>query len=112
MLAFTVLMSAIAWLWMIAYASGCVVAIIRETASGNDEVSDWHDIEFPEAGARALEAIFPMGGAGEIAYGADAAISQLLGAGTLAQLAATLVATILYPLMLLSVLEAGAFWVV
>ncbi len=111
-LAFTVLLAASAWLLMIAYASGCVVAIIRETASGNDEVSDWHDAEFPEAGARALEVIFPMAGAGAIGYGVYAALSPLLGAGTIAQIAGTLVATILYPLMLLSVLEAGAFWVV
>jgi DNA-directed RNA polymerase subunit RPC12/RpoP len=115
-MAFTIALGAISWLLMICYASGCVVAIIRETASGNDEVSDWHDAEFPDALGSALAVVFPMAGAGAIGFGVYLGLLPLLagegGTSSVATMIGTLTAVALYPIMLLSVLESGAFWVV
>jgi DNA-directed RNA polymerase subunit M/transcription elongation factor TFIIS len=109
--AFTIALAAISWLLMLAYGSGCVVAIIRDTASGNDDVADWHDTEFPEAMARALDVLFPMAGAGALGFGAYLVLLPLVG-GPWASVAGGLVGLFLYPIMLVSALENGAFWVV
>lgn len=115
-MAFTIALGAIAWLLMLCYASGCAIAIIRETASGNEEVTDWHDAEFPEAMGSALAVVFPLAGAGAVGFGVYLALLPLLagegGSSSLAYLVGVLTAVVLYPVMLLSVLESGAFWVV
>ncbi len=97
---------------MLAYGSGCVVAIIRDTASGNDDVADWHDTEFPEAMARALDVLFPMAGAGALGFGVYLILLPLVGGQFLATAIGGLVALLIYPIMLVSALENGAFWVV
>lgn len=36
------------WLWAASYAAGCFLAIVQDTGSGNDEVSDWPEGDWRE----------------------------------------------------------------
>jgi DNA-directed RNA polymerase subunit RPC12/RpoP len=113
----TIALGAIIWLIMMAYMSGCVVAVIRDTASGNDEVADWSDAEIYEGIWRIVYVVFPLAAAGAVGYavylGALAASPvEPAVAHTWAMIAATATTAILYPMMLVSALEQEAFWIV
>jgi DNA-directed RNA polymerase subunit RPC12/RpoP len=113
----TVAMGAISWLLMMAYACGCVVAVIRDTASGNDEVADWSDAEIYEGIWRIGYVVFPLLAAGAVGYGLYfvmmmALATELPMANALAEGVGAFTAALLYPVMLASALEQGAFWVV
>jgi DNA-directed RNA polymerase subunit RPC12/RpoP len=111
----TIAAGAIIWLMMMAYASGCVVAVIRDTASGNDEVTDWSDAEIYEGIWHIAYIVFPLLAAGAVGYGLYfVALMALPGdwptARSTAELAGAVTALVLYPVMLVSALEQGSFW--
>jgi len=113
----TIAVGAILWLLMLAYASGCVVSIVRETAGGNDEVTDWHEAELHEGVWRTLDVIFPLAAAASLGYftyrGMLGALpADLATAGAWSKFAGTSAALVLFPAMLLSAFEQGAFWAV
>ena len=113
----TIALGAITWLLMMAYTSGCVVTVIRDTASGNDEVADWSDAELTEGIWRIMDVVFPLAAAGAVGYavyfGVLAAMpAELATAPTWAKIAGIATTLILYPMMLVSALEQGAFWIV
>ena len=48
MVPMTIALSCIVWAISLAFASGCAVAVLRDAASGLDEVTDWSDAEIRE----------------------------------------------------------------
>jgi hypothetical protein len=107
---------AIIWLIMMAYASACVVAVVRDTASGIDEVTDWSDAENIYDGIwRILNVVFPLVAAAGLGYGAYlAAVEALAGSVDAfelwARIAGGATGLVTFPIMLISSLESGAFW--
>jgi DNA-directed RNA polymerase subunit RPC12/RpoP len=98
----------ISWssIWTLSYAAGCLLAVVEETAAGNDEIN------WPDDGWR--ERVWKLLYAGYLLV-----LSALAGTavGSLAQLLAvefwwSALATtfVLFPIVLLSSLEAGTPW--
>ena len=113
----TIAMGAIVWLLMLAFASGCVVSIVRETAGGNDEVTDWHEAELHEGIWRTLDVMFPLAAAASLGYLTyrtmlGAIPPEIATAAGWSKLAGVAVFLVMFPAMLLSAFEQGAFWAV
>ncbi len=68
-------LACIVWTLALGFASGCVVAIIRDTASGNDEVADWSDAEILEGLFRVPYIVFPLLASGAIAWSLIAGVA-------------------------------------
>jgi DNA-directed RNA polymerase subunit RPC12/RpoP len=108
---------AILWLITMAYASACVLAVVRDTASGIDEVTDWSGAENISDGIwQILDVVFPLVAAAGLGYGAYlAALEGLAGQveepEQWARLAGHATGLVTFPIMLVSALESGAFWV-
>ena len=111
----TIALGAIVWLLMMSFACGCAVAVIRDTAAGNDEVADWSDAEFYEGMWRIPYIVFPLVTAGAGAYAVFFVLANILPdswppALRVAEAAGDVTVVLLYPAMLISVIEQGVVW--
>ncbi len=104
------LVAPIAWMsiWTFSYVASCLLAVIQETAAGNDKIA-WPDETWRE---RVFKLLY-------VGYVAVLAVLAGAGVGSLVQLQAGpfwlplgATALVLFPIMLLSSLEANSIWAV
>ena len=117
MVPFMLALCGIVWSLTMAVACGCVVAVIRDTASGNDEVADWSDAEIYEGLWRIPYIVFPWIVAGALAYGLYFVLTAAWPGDASriepwARLLGTIVVFAVYPMMVLAALEQGGWWLV
>lgn len=110
-------LAGIVWSLSLAFASGCIVAVIRDTASGNDEVADWSDAEIYEGLFCVPYIVFPLLAAGAIAWSLVAAVALAIPVTWYPMLpwvafAATAFGFSLYLAMLVSALEQDAWYLI
>lgn len=94
------------WVWALSYAAGCFVAIVQDTGSGNDEVAGWPEGDWRERIGTMLYIGLHLGlslaAAATVAWPLGKVSEPLWGA-----LTAALATNLLFPLFLLSSMEAA-----
>jgi hypothetical protein len=93
------------WVWALSYAAGCFVAIVQDTGSGNDEVSSWPEGDWRERVGTMLYVGLHFG----LSLAAAATVAWPLGsmaAPVWGALTAVLATNLLFPLFILSSMEA------
>lgn len=103
------LMLPLMWLcvWVLSYAAGCFVAIVQDTGSGDDEVSSWPEGDWRERVGTMLYIGLHFGlslaAAATVAWPVGKLTEPLWGA-----LTAAVLTNLVFPLFVLSSLEAGS----
>ncbi|HVA47512.1 MAG TPA: hypothetical protein VNH11_14170 [Pirellulales bacterium] len=98
------------WVWALSYAAACFVAIVQDTGSGNDEVSNWPEGDWRE---RVITLLY-VGLHFALAVAAGSALAWPVGMffGPLrGALATALAANLFFPLFMLSSMEADTLLV-
>lgn len=95
------------WLsvWSFSYAAACGMAILQDTAAGNDRVTEWPEPNWREWAVQLFYVAFVLLVTAVLAYAAGRAALLLDGPFWTSCLA---VAFLLFPLLLLSALETGS----
>ncbi len=94
------------WAFTLFYAANCVFSVIRDTAFGNDVVTDWGDADLSEGIWRLFFLVVPLLAAGSLGYAAMFLTAMVWPAGALIVGLAT--AALVYPIMLLSIVDGNA----
>lgn len=93
------------WVWTLSYAAGCFVAIVQDTGSGNDEVASWPEGDWRERVGTMLYLGLHLGlslaAAATVAWPVGSLSEPFWGA-----LMAALATNLLFPLFILSSMEA------
>lgn len=97
------------WLsiWTFSYAAACCLAVIEDTAAGNDKITSWPDPNWRDWAARLIYLSYLGMVVGVVAYGVGQ-LAGMLSGQYLWPMAASFF--LLYPFVLLSSLETNSPW--
>jgi len=100
---FLMMIAGLVWAYMMFYAANCVFSVIRDTAAGADEVTDWGDSDLTEGIWRLVFLAVPVISAGSLGFGVMflGALIWPTGAIWLGLAAGAMVA----PIMVLSIVD-------
>ena len=94
--------------WSISYAAACCLPVITETAAGSRRIAEWPDPSFREWMVELIYLVYQAALVGAISYGITLLLRHTAGAHWAVGPAA---AVVLFPIVLLSSLEADSPWV-
>lgn len=97
-----------ALLWSALLASACLLSVIRETAAGIDVIEEWPDIDWREWFWPFLYTVQVLGVTSALAYAVYWVLGQAGATEATASAVGGLLVILLFPVVLLSVIENGS----